>query len=65
MSARLNRSTGRWPAPTPGSPACAVTSPRIERGMGIVEVDAERGLLKLNPLLDWTAQAVLDFVQEQ
>jgi phosphoadenosine phosphosulfate reductase len=31
--------------------------------MEIVEVDSERGLLKLNPLLDWTRQAVLDFVR--
>ena len=31
-------------------------------GMAIVEVDAERGLLKLNPLIDWTRQAVQAFV---
>jgi phosphoadenosine phosphosulfate reductase len=30
-------------------------------GMGIVETDADRGLLKLNPLFDWTRAAVLDF----
>jgi len=29
--------------------------------MGIVETDADRGLLKLNPLFDWTRAAVLDF----
>jgi phosphoadenosine phosphosulfate reductase len=33
-------------------------------GMGVVELDAERGLLKLNPLFDWTRQAVLDFVKD-
>jgi sulfate adenylyltransferase large subunit/phosphoadenylyl-sulfate reductase (thioredoxin) len=32
-------------------------------GMGILRVDAEQGLLKLNPLFDWKAQAVLDFCQ--
>jgi phosphoadenosine phosphosulfate reductase len=32
--------------------------------MGVVEADAERGLLKLNPLFDWTRQAVLDFVTD-
>ena len=32
--------------------------------MGVVELDAERALLKLNPLFDWTRQAVLDFVTE-
>jgi len=31
--------------------------------MGILRVDAEQGLLKLNPLFDWKAQAVLDFCQ--
>jgi len=32
--------------------------------MGIVKLDAERGLLKLNPLFDWTRQAVLAFVSD-
>ena len=32
--------------------------------IGVVELDAERGLLKLNPLFDWTRQAVLDFVKD-
>ena len=30
--------------------------------IGLVEFDAERDLLKLNPLFDWTRQAVLAFV---
>jgi thioredoxin-dependent adenylylsulfate APS reductase len=30
-------------------------------GMDIVEADTGRGLLKLNPLFDWTRAAVLDF----
>lgn len=30
--------------------------------MGLVEFDAKRGLLKLNPLFDWTQDAVLAFV---
>ena len=31
------------------------------QGMGIITVDEERLLLKLNPLFDWSRQAVLDF----
>ena len=31
------------------------------QGMGIVEIDAERALLKLNPLFDWTRDAALAF----
>ena len=30
----------------------------------LVEVDAERGVLKLSPLLDWTREAVLAFARE-
>jgi len=33
-------------------------------GMGVVEADAERGLLKLNPLFDWAQEAVLAFVRD-
>ena len=32
--------------------------------MGVVTLDAERGLLKLNPLFDWTRAAVLAFASE-
>jgi phosphoadenosine phosphosulfate reductase len=30
--------------------------------MALVAADAERGLIKLNPLFDWTRQQLLDFV---
>ena len=33
-------------------------------GMGVLELDPERGLLKLNPLFDWTRDALLAFVNE-
>jgi phosphoadenylyl-sulfate reductase (thioredoxin) len=32
------------------------------RDMALVAADAERGLIKLNPLFDWTRQQLLDFV---
>ena len=32
--------------------------------MGVVELDPQHGLLKLNPLFDWPRQAVLDFVTD-
>jgi phosphoadenosine phosphosulfate reductase len=32
--------------------------------MGIVTLDADRGLPKLNPLFDWTRDAVLSFAVE-
>ena len=34
------------------------------RGVDLVEADAARGLLKLNPLCDWTRDAVLGFARE-
>jgi sulfate adenylyltransferase large subunit/phosphoadenylyl-sulfate reductase (thioredoxin) len=33
-------------------------------GMGVLELDPERGLLKLNPVFDWTREALLTFAQE-
>jgi phosphoadenosine phosphosulfate reductase len=34
------------------------------RGVDLVEADAARGLLKLNPLCDWTRDAVLGFARD-
>jgi phosphoadenosine phosphosulfate reductase len=34
------------------------------QGMGLVTADAERGLVKLSPLFDWTRDAVLKFASE-
>ena len=38
--------------------ACAPTSRRSGREISVLEHDAERGLLKLNPLFDWTREAI-------
>ncbi len=34
------------------------------RDVGLVNVDWDRGILKFNPLFDWTREAVLSFTQE-
>jgi phosphoadenosine phosphosulfate reductase len=34
------------------------------RGVGLANVDWDRGILKFNPLLDWTREAVLSFTRE-
>ena len=57
--ARSSRSTARSPARAAGSPGCAPTSRPTAAAVALVTVDAERGLLKLNPLFDWTRDAAL------
>ena len=57
--ARRNRSTGRCAARRPGSPDCGPTRILIRHEAGLVGFDASRGLIKFNPLFDWTREAVL------
>ena len=48
-------------APTAGSRGCAPISRTQRQAIDLVTVDAERKVLKLSPLLDWTRDAVHAF----
>ena len=50
------RCAGRWSATTPGSAPSAATRRRTAAGAGVVQWDAKFGLVKVNPLLNWTKQ---------
>ena len=60
-SARSRRSTWRSPGSTAGSPGCAGSS-RHARGAPKLSFDERRGVWKANPIADWDAQQVWDYI---
>ena len=56
----------RSPGSTPGSPACAATSGRRRSNIRKIEIDHDHGgIVKVNPLADWTEEEVWDYIREQ
>ena len=62
--ARFVRSTGRLPVPRPGSPARAAIKRTCAARPGLIGFEKSRGLIKFNPLFDWTRERVLAVVAE-
>ena len=61
---RSPRWSARWTASTPGSPACAASSPPPAPTPGFTEWDEPHGLWKFNPLADWTEKDVWNYIAE-
>ena len=62
--ARSSRSRSRSRAPRRGSAACAATSPPTRRGIRKVQLDEKRGVVKIQPLADWTDRDCWRFIVE-
>ena len=61
-SSRCGRALAR--APPPGSPGCARSNRPIAPSRRMPRSIRRISLLKVNPLLDWTRERVLDFVRQ-
>ena len=62
-SARSSPSGAPSPASPPGSPACGASSLRAARAARTLEWDAEHGLYKVSPLLDWSEAQVWQYIR--
>ena len=62
--ARSSRWRRRWPATSPGAPGCAGTSRRRRAGTRLVDWDAKRGMVKVNPMAAWTQDVVDAYIAE-
>ena len=62
--ARSSRSNGRWRPTAPGPPACAGRTRRPAPGAQVVEWDAKREMVKVNPIAAWTDEQVDAYVAD-
>ena len=63
--ARSSRSSSHSSRTTPGSPGCAGRRPTPGRDTRVVQWDARRQMVKVNPIVEWTQQEVDDYIAEQ
>ena len=62
--ARCSRWPRRWPATSPGARASAATSRRPAPARRLVDWDAKRGMVKVNPMAAWTQDDVDAYIAE-
>ncbi len=62
---RSRRSSGRWPARTPGSPASAASRDELRADAEPVEWDDKRSMWKYNPLVAWTEKDLWRRIHER